>query len=238
MLQRSPLARPGSSAYERRAPQRGKYGRSLSWPVRQIVFDQVNGKPAVGYNGYGQSAHRHGHRRHWRAEWCVDDRNAAGSDDNTGTGIYSLLCGEQQDGSQVWAQSVWPYGNSFWPARLAMDGSWSSMHSCIVALSRRRRFRGTKVLYGVLRSTTEQVVDWAVRLEASLAEDGAPAGQYAGLAICPPINPGANQAIILQHFQAILEHTTSSIAVLPASPSYAVHDRSGNNRGKSPSIKG
>jgi 4-hydroxy-tetrahydrodipicolinate synthase len=84
----------------------------------------------------------------------------------------------------------------------------------IVLLSRRQDvFRGTKVLYDVLRSTTEEVVDWAVRLEASLAEDGAPAGQYAGLAICPPINPGANQAIILQHFQAILEHTTSSIAV-------------------------
>jgi hypothetical protein len=56
-----------------------------------------------------------------------------------------------------------------------------------------------------LRSTTEEVIDWAVRLEASLAEDGAPAGECAGLAICPPVYPGANQATILQHFQTILE---------------------------------
>jgi 4-hydroxy-tetrahydrodipicolinate synthase len=84
----------------------------------------------------------------------------------------------------------------------------------IVRLSRRQEvFRGTKVLYGVLRPTTEEVVDWAVRLEASLAADGAPAGQYAGLAICPPIHPGADQATILHHFKAILEHTRSPVAV-------------------------
>ncbi|MEA3155987.1 MAG: 4-hydroxy-tetrahydrodipicolinate synthase [Betaproteobacteria bacterium] len=84
----------------------------------------------------------------------------------------------------------------------------------IVDLSRRQDvFRGTRILYGVLRPTTEEVVDWAVRLEASLAEDGAPASEYAGLAICPPIDAGANQSSILHHFQAILERTTSPIAV-------------------------
>jgi 4-hydroxy-tetrahydrodipicolinate synthase len=84
----------------------------------------------------------------------------------------------------------------------------------IARLSRRQDvFRGTKLLYGVLRPTTEEVIDWAVRLEASLAADGAPAGQYAGLAICPLIHPGADQATILHHFQAILKHTRSPIAV-------------------------
>lgn len=84
----------------------------------------------------------------------------------------------------------------------------------IVRLSRRADvFGGSKVLYGVLRPTTEEVVDWAVRLEAALASDGAPAGEYAGLAVCPPIDEAADQATILHHFEAVLKRTNSPIAV-------------------------
>jgi 4-hydroxy-tetrahydrodipicolinate synthase len=84
----------------------------------------------------------------------------------------------------------------------------------IVRLSRRQDvFGGSKLLYGILRPTTEEVVDWAVRLEASLAADGGPAGEYMGLAVCPPINPAADQATILRHYQTVLDRTTSPVAV-------------------------
>jgi 4-hydroxy-tetrahydrodipicolinate synthase len=122
------------------------------------------------------------------------------------------------DGERMAAQvrSISPAVRQFLLAGSTGDG-WELDFDAfmdIVDLSRRQDvFGATRILYGVLRSTTEEVIDWAVRLEASLAQDGAPAGEYDGLAICPPVYPGANQASILQHFQAILERTTSPIAV-------------------------
>jgi 4-hydroxy-tetrahydrodipicolinate synthase len=84
----------------------------------------------------------------------------------------------------------------------------------VVRLSRRADvFAGTRVLYGVLRASTEEVVDWAVRLERSLAEEGAPAGEYAGIAVCPPIDPAATQDAILRHYEAVLERTKCPVAV-------------------------
>lgn len=84
----------------------------------------------------------------------------------------------------------------------------------IVRLSRRADvFAGTRLLFGVLRPSTDEVVDWAVRLERTLAEDGAPAGEYAGIAVCPPIDPSATQDAILRHFQAVLARTQSPVAV-------------------------
>jgi 4-hydroxy-tetrahydrodipicolinate synthase len=83
----------------------------------------------------------------------------------------------------------------------------------IVDLSRRQDvFGGTRILYGVLRSTTEEVIDWAVRLEASLAEDGAPAGEYDGLAICPPVYPGAHRPIVTPVHSALLTAPSSHCA--------------------------
>jgi 4-hydroxy-tetrahydrodipicolinate synthase len=84
----------------------------------------------------------------------------------------------------------------------------------LVRLTRRRDlFDGTKLLFGALRPTTEGVIEWAQRLEANLEQEGEVAGEYVGLAVCPLVDPEANQATILTHYELILEKTHSPIAV-------------------------
>ena len=113
-------------------------------------------------------------------------------------------------------RSIRPYVHQFLLAGSTGDG-WEldfEGYMEIVRLSRRQDVFGeSRVLYGVLRPTTEEVVDWAVRLEASLEAEGMPAGEYAGLAICPPVSPGADQATILQHYRSVLARTKSPVAV-------------------------
>ena len=54
-------------------------------------------------------------------------------------------------------------------------------------------FEGTHILFGVLRPTTDEVVDRAQELERDLAQNGMPAGEFIGLTVCPPVDPAATQ---------------------------------------------
>lgn len=90
---------------------------------------------------------------------------------------------------------------------------WDTMRE-IVDLSRRSDlFDGTRVLFGALRPTTDEVVAWAKAIEDDIRTHGCPAGSYEGLAVCPPVDPDADQATILEHYQRILAATESPIAV-------------------------
>jgi dihydrodipicolinate synthase/N-acetylneuraminate lyase len=84
----------------------------------------------------------------------------------------------------------------------------------IVHLTRRADvFGGTRILFGVLRRTTEEVVAWGQAVERALDKDGPPAGAYMGLTVCPPVQPDATQETILAHYRAVLAATQSPIAV-------------------------
>lgn len=84
----------------------------------------------------------------------------------------------------------------------------------IVRLTRRAEVFGeTRILFGVLRPTTEEVVAWAQAVERALAADGPPAGTYMGLTVCPPVQKDAAQETILAHYRAVLAATKSPIAV-------------------------
>ncbi len=84
----------------------------------------------------------------------------------------------------------------------------------LLRLTRRAEaFAGCRLLIGVLRPTTEAVVAWARRVEHELGRDRGSAGAYVGLAVCPPVDPGASQAAILAHYRAVLAATTSDLAV-------------------------
>jgi dihydrodipicolinate synthase/N-acetylneuraminate lyase len=86
--------------------------------------------------------------------------------------------------------------------------------AAMTSLARRADvFDGTRILFGALRPTTQEVVDRARELERDLAENGAPAGDFVGLAVCPPIDPTASQDAIQRHYETVLERTTSDIAV-------------------------
>jgi 4-hydroxy-tetrahydrodipicolinate synthase len=83
----------------------------------------------------------------------------------------------------------------------------------LVRLTRRDLFQGTRLLFGALRPTTDGVIEWARRFEANLDQEGGVAGDYVGLAVCPPVDPQADQAAILAHFERVLDETRSPIAV-------------------------
>lgn len=84
----------------------------------------------------------------------------------------------------------------------------------LVQLTRRHDlFDGTKLLFGALRPTTDGVIEWAQRLEDHLEQEGEVAGEYVGLAVCPPVDPHADQAAILTHYERILDNTHSPIAI-------------------------
>jgi len=50
-------------------------------------------------------------------------------------------------------------------------------------------------------------------LERDLADRGPPAGELAGIAVCPPVDPNANQDTIRRHFETILASTKLDVAV-------------------------
>lgn len=84
----------------------------------------------------------------------------------------------------------------------------------IVALTRRADVFGKpRILFGALRPTTEEVVAWAKALERDLAQNGPPAGDFAGIAVCPPIEPEASQEKILSHYESVLGGTGFEVAV-------------------------
>ncbi|MFL5162678.1 MAG: dihydrodipicolinate synthase family protein [Microvirga sp.] len=83
----------------------------------------------------------------------------------------------------------------------------------LVRLTRRDLFQGTRLLFGALRPTTDGVIAWARRFETNLDQEGGVAGDYVGLAVCPPVDPQADQAAILAHFERVLDETRSPIAI-------------------------
>ncbi len=126
--------------------------------------------------------------------------------------------GTEVDGERTVAhlRALRPHVRQFLLAGSTGDG-WelSQDHfSDIIRLARRAdAFAGCRLLIGVLRPDTDTVVAWARHVERSLERDGMPAGEHVGLAVCPPIDPGASQDTILAHYRAVLAATTSDLAV-------------------------
>jgi dihydrodipicolinate synthase/N-acetylneuraminate lyase len=73
--------------------------------------------------------------------------------------------------------------------------------------------RETRLLFGLLRGTTDEVIQWAHALEQNFAEHGPPAGEFLGYAVCPPIDADSGQDAIRRHYEQVLEATTRPIAV-------------------------
>jgi len=74
-------------------------------------------------------------------------------------------------------------------------------------------FQGNRFLVGALRPTTDGVIEWAHAIEGAIDGMKGPAGEYCGLAVCPPIDANASQADILRHYERVLDETRSEIAV-------------------------
>lgn len=95
------------------------------------------------------------------------------------------------------------------------DG-WEMAMDELAALLRltadRATFEGTRFLIGILRPTTEAVVERARQVERLLGELKGQAGRFAGFAVCPPIDAGATQATIRAHYEAVLAATSCPIA--------------------------
>jgi 4-hydroxy-tetrahydrodipicolinate synthase len=113
-------------------------------------------------------------------------------------------------------RSVRPAVNQFLIAGSTGDGWEIDLESFLqlVAATRSEEvFGGSRLLFGALRETTDEVVDWVRALERDLAERGAPAGEVAGIAVCPPMDPHATQDMIGRHFDTIVASTTLDVAV-------------------------
>jgi dihydrodipicolinate synthase/N-acetylneuraminate lyase len=74
-------------------------------------------------------------------------------------------------------------------------------------------FGDARLLFGLLRGTTDEVVLWAKALEQNFLEEGLPAGEFVGYAVCPPIDAAAGQDAIRRHYERVLKATTRPIAV-------------------------
>ena len=85
----------------------------------------------------------------------------------------------------------------------------------LVRLSRDGRVfdSSCRVLFGILRRTTDEIVEWAAMLERTLKAEGMPAAPFAGFAVCPPVDPQASQEEIRRHYERVLEATTVPVAV-------------------------
>lgn len=82
-----------------------------------------------------------------------------------------------------------------------------------LAASPEMRAQGPDVLFGVLRSTTAEVVARLEKLERRLAADANLAASFRGAVVCPPVDPGASQDDIIDHFRQVLASSLSPIAV-------------------------
>jgi dihydrodipicolinate synthase/N-acetylneuraminate lyase len=82
-----------------------------------------------------------------------------------------------------------------------------------VARDPRNFDRDTRVLFGLLRGSTNEVVQWAEALEQNFLDEGMPAGDFTGYAVCPPVDVHADQDAIRRHYERVLEATTRPIAV-------------------------
>ena len=109
-----------------------------------------------------------------------------------------------------------PWVRQFLLAGSTGDGWEMSLEQLLVLVrltSRRDLFEGTRFLVGALRPTTEGVVEWARAIESTLDGMEAPAGEYCGLAVCPPVDANASQSDIIRHYERVLDATRSEIAV-------------------------
>ncbi|MGF1553229.1 MAG: dihydrodipicolinate synthase family protein [Paracoccaceae bacterium] len=69
------------------------------------------------------------------------------------------------------------------------------------------------LLFGVLRPTTDEVVERLRHLERRLARAPRLAARCKGVAVCPPVDPDASQAAIMAHFEAVMAAGESPVAV-------------------------
>jgi len=108
-----------------------------------------------------------------------------------------------------------------WVRQLLLAGStgdgWEMSLDQLLSLvrltSRPELFEGTRFLVGALRPTTEGVIEWAQAVEREIEGMKSPAGEYRGLAVCPPIDANATQPEIVRHYERVLAETRSEIAV-------------------------
>jgi 4-hydroxy-tetrahydrodipicolinate synthase len=71
----------------------------------------------------------------------------------------------------------------------------------------------TRVLFGALRPTTGEVIDRIAVLEGMLRAEPRRATRVAGVTVCPPVDPAATQAGILDHYAQVFAATTLPVAV-------------------------
>ncbi len=130
---------------------------------------------------------------------------------------YRLENGEVVlDGQRILAhvQAMKPAVRQLLLAGSTGDGWQMSLDQVMALLeltSDEQAFSGVRFLVGVLRPTTEEVVAWAVEIERRLAALKT-AGEFVGFAVCPPIDAGASQDRILEHYKAVIDSTTAPIA--------------------------
>ncbi len=121
-----------------------------------------------------------------------------------------------QDRTAAHLSFIRPWVRQFLLAGSTGDGWEMSLEQLLVLVrmtSRPELFQGTRFLVGALRPTTEGVVEWARAIESALGEIKAPAGEYCGLAVCPPVDANASQSDIVRHYERVLDETHSEIAV-------------------------
>src|SRR6185437_2327573 len=109
-----------------------------------------------------------------------------------------------------------PHLRQFLLAGSTGDGWELSMRQLldIAALARDRDvFGDARLLFGLLRGTTDEVMQWARALEQNFLDDAPPAGEFVGYAVCPPIDERAGQDAIRRHYERVLAATTRPIAV-------------------------
>jgi dihydrodipicolinate synthase/N-acetylneuraminate lyase len=70
-----------------------------------------------------------------------------------------------------------------------------------------------KLLFGLLRPTTEEVVERASILTKALHRSGRIVADVVGVAVCPPIDAKASQAGIRDHYEAVFAATALPVAL-------------------------
>jgi 4-hydroxy-tetrahydrodipicolinate synthase len=113
-------------------------------------------------------------------------------------------------------RSIRPAVNQFLIAGSTGDGWEIGLEAFLKLIEMTRNaevFGGSRLLFGALRPSTEQVVDWVRALDRDLADRGPPAGELCGIAVCTPVDPNASQDTIRGHYETILASTKLEVAV-------------------------
>jgi 4-hydroxy-tetrahydrodipicolinate synthase len=72
---------------------------------------------------------------------------------------------------------------------------------------------GCRIMFGILRPSTTEVVARVQRLEAFLGDLPELRERFVGVTICPPVNSEAGGEEIIAHYRQVLEVSTSAVAV-------------------------